>query len=138
MRLSVPSTLRSVAIGAALVLVASGVALAQMHPVQQTAAQHQEMAPMAGGQAGMRGPATTPTMPGQDAFGAIQEIVHILEADPTTDWSKVDLETLRQHLIDMNEVTLKAEAAARQIDNGSEVKVTGHGRALVAIKPSSG
>jgi len=42
-------------------------------------------------------------MPGQDAFGAIQEIVQILDADPKTDWSKVDLEALRQHLIDMDE-----------------------------------
>ena len=28
-----------------------------------------------------------PTLPGQDAFGTIQEIVRILEADPNTDWS---------------------------------------------------
>ena len=40
----------------------------------------------------------TPTMTGQDAFGAIQEIVRILEVDPKTDWSKVNLEALRQHL----------------------------------------
>ena len=33
----------------------------------------------------------TPTMPGQDAFGAIQEIVRMLEADPNTDWSKSTL-----------------------------------------------
>jgi hypothetical protein len=49
-----------------------------------------------------------PNMPGQDAFGAIQEIVAILEADSNTDWSKVDITALREHLIDMNEVTLKA------------------------------
>ncbi|WP_419694904.1 hypothetical protein ACN2CC_32530 [Mesorhizobium muleiense] len=60
----------------------------------------------------------TPTMPGQDAFGAIQEIVRMLEADPETDWSKIDLEALRQHLIDMNEVTLKADAAATPIEGG--------------------
>jgi len=36
--------------------------------------------------------AGVPTMP--DAFGAIAEIVRILEADPTTDWAKVDLERL--------------------------------------------
>ena len=53
---------------------------------------------------------TTPTLPGQDAFGALQEIVSILEADPHTDWSKVNLEALREHLIDMNEVTLRADA----------------------------
>ena len=48
---------------------------------------------------------------GQDAFGAIQDVVRKLDADPKTDWSKVDLEGLRQHLIDMNEVTLTANAA---------------------------
>ena len=31
---------------------------------------------------------TVPTMPGQDAFGAIQEIVHILKADPNTNWER--------------------------------------------------
>lgn len=78
--------------------------------------------------------ATVPTMPGQDAFAAIQEIVAILEADPKTDWSKVNLEALRQHLIDMSEVTLKAEAAPQQIDGGLRIAVTGSGRTLVAIQ----
>ena len=32
-----------------------------------------------------------PTIPGQDAFGAIQGIVRILEADPNTDWAKINL-----------------------------------------------
>src|ERR1700756_4787445 len=49
-----------------------------------------------------------PTMSGQDAFGAIAEIVRVLDADPATDWTKVDLERLRQHLIDMNEVVLRS------------------------------
>jgi hypothetical protein len=75
-----------------------------------------------------------PVLPGQDAFGAIQEIVQILEADPNTDWSKVDLEVLRQHLIDMNEVTLKAEVAATSIEGGLEIAVTGSGRTLSAIQ----
>lgn len=75
-----------------------------------------------------------PSLPGQDAFGAIQEIVRILEADPKTDWSKVDLESLRQHLIDMNEVTLKAEAAAKPVDGGLEIAVTGADRTLAAIR----
>jgi hypothetical protein len=87
-----------------------------------------------GGHAGMHGASTTPTMPGQDAFGTIQEIVQILDADPKTDWSKVDLEALRQHLIDMNEVTLKADADPKQIDGGLEVAGTGSGRTLVAIQ----
>jgi hypothetical protein len=76
----------------------------------------------------------TPAMSGQDAFGTIQEIVRKLEADPKTDWSKVDLEALRQHLIDMNEVTLKAVAEAKPIDGGLEIAVTGSGRTLAAIQ----
>ncbi len=75
-----------------------------------------------------------PTMPGQDAFGAIQEVVRILEADPATDWSKVNIAALREHLIDMNEVTLHAVAAQRALDNGVEIAVTGEGRTLEAIK----
>lgn len=75
-----------------------------------------------------------PTMPGQDAFGAIQEIVQALQSDPKTDWSKVNIEALRQHLIDMNEVTLHAAATPRAFDNGIEFTVTGEGRTLEAIK----
>jgi len=75
-----------------------------------------------------------PTLPGQDAFGAIQEVVRILEADPNTDWSKVNLEALRQHLIDMNEVTLRAKALAKPTEGGIEAAVTGEGRTVEAIK----
>jgi hypothetical protein len=78
--------------------------------------------------------AAVPTMPGQDAFGTIQEIVRILESDPKTDWSKVDLEALRQHLIDMNDVTLKSNATTETVEGGITVTVTGAGRAAEAIK----
>jgi len=91
-----------------------------------------------GGHGGMHaqqfGAARTTTMPGQDAFGTIQEIVQILQADPATDWSKVNIAALRQHLIDMNEVTLRAVTAERMLDNGIEITVTGEGRTLEAIK----
>jgi hypothetical protein len=73
-------------------------------------------------------------MAGQDAFGTIAEIVRILEADPTTDWSKVDIGALREHLIDMNEVTLRAVATERALDDGVEIAVTGEGRTREAIK----
>jgi hypothetical protein len=75
-----------------------------------------------------------PTMAGQEAFGAIQEVVRILEADPTTDWSKVNIAALREHLVDMDEVTLHAAASERMLDNGIEIAVTGAGRTLEAIK----
>ena len=58
------------------------------------------------------GEATVPTMPGQEAFGTIQEIVRILDADPTTDWSKVSIGALREHLIDMDDVTMRARPTA--------------------------
>jgi len=83
--------------------------------------------------AGVAG-STAPVLPGQDAFGAVQEIVRILEADPKTDWSKVNLEALRQHLIDMNELTLKADAIGKPIDGGLEITVTGNGRTIAAIQ----
>lgn len=86
------------------------------------------------GQGAMQMGVKAPTMAGQDAFGAIQEIVRILEADPATDWSTVNLEALRQHLIDMNEVTLRANVAATLIDGGLEMAVTGEGRTRDAIQ----
>jgi hypothetical protein len=78
--------------------------------------------------------AALPTLPGQAGFGAVQEIVRLLDADPKTDWSKVDLEALRQHLIDMDEVTMRAAAAPKPVDGGLEVVVTGSGRTLAAIR----
>jgi hypothetical protein len=71
---------------------------------------------------------------GQSAFGAIQEIVAILEADPHTDWSKVDIETLRQHLIDMNNITLDAAVVAAPVDNGARFAVTGIGKVVDSIR----
>jgi hypothetical protein len=75
-----------------------------------------------------------PVMPGQEAFGSIQEIVQMLEADPKTDWSKVNISALREHLIDMDEVTMRASATERALDNGIEIAVTGEGRTLDGIK----
>jgi hypothetical protein len=103
--------------------------------MQQMMQQHeQQMMQMHGQTAEASGATTMPTKPGQDAFGAIQEIVGILEADPNTDWSKVNLEALRQHLIDMNEVTLKADVVTKPIDGGIEATVTGTGRTVQAIQ----
>jgi len=109
---------RFIAIASVAVFAASGLALAQTVPAHH----------------GMPGGGAAPTMPGQDAFGAIQEIVRMLDADPKTDWSKVDLEALRQHLIDMNDVTLKAEAAPTPIDGGVAIAITGTGRTVEAIQ----
>ena len=113
--------IRAFAVVAALASVYAGSALAQSgHPMT--------------GHPTMSTGTAVPTLPGQDAFGAIQEIVEMLDADPKTDWSKVDLEALRQHLIDMNEVTLKAAASPKTIEGGLEIAITGDGRTLAAIQ----
>ena len=61
---------------------------------------------------------------GQSAFAAIQEIVEQLMADPETNWSRVDIEALRQHLIDMDNVTLRARVSAREIEGGARFEAT--------------
>jgi hypothetical protein len=66
-----------------------------------------------------------PTEYGQDAFAAISEVLLLLEADSTTDWSKVDLEALRQHLRDMSLVVAQATVVTREIDGGAEFAVSG-------------
>jgi len=75
-----------------------------------------------------------PTLPGQDAFGAIAEVVRRLEADPGTDWSRVDLERLRQHLIDMSEVVLRSDVRSSVIPGGLVMDITGAARTARAIR----
>jgi hypothetical protein len=79
-------------------------------------------------------PSASPLSPGQDAFGAIAEVVRALEADSSTDWSKVDLEALRQHLIDMHEVTLRSAVSQEAVSGGARFTVVGQGRTLDAIR----
>jgi hypothetical protein len=109
-------------VGAAAIIAASALVLAQ------------DRSHMDHARHGHGGAATVPTMPGQEAFGTIQEIVRILEADPATDWSKVNIGALREHLIDMDEVTMRARAKKRALADGVEITITGEGRTRAAIK----
>ena len=79
-------------------------------------------------------PDTGPTLRegGQSAFAAIQEITAALMADPATDWTKVDIEALRQHLIVMDNVTLRADVASEEIDGGARFMVTSADPAVMA------
>jgi len=101
------------------------IALSFILPISLTAqTQHQKMM-----HSGMHGTlVSTPlTEPGNDAFGTIQEAIRALEADSTTDWSKVDLEALRQHLIDMNNFTLHVDVLSQNpIPNGVDIVVKGN------------
>lgn len=75
-----------------------------------------------------------PAQVGQAAFATIQEIVEILERDPNTDWSKVNIEALRQHLIDMDAVTVQAEVKTEQVKGGMLFKVIGMGSVRDSIQ----
>jgi hypothetical protein len=71
---------------------------------------------------------------GQAAFAAIQEIVTMLDTDPATDWAKVDIEGLRQHLIDMNNVTLGAAVEAAEVEGGIRFSVSGEGPVRESVR----
>jgi hypothetical protein len=77
-------------------------------------------------------PTTSPA--GQDAYATIAAVVAMLEADSTTNWSKVNIEALRQHLIVMNDVTLGARSAQSAVPGGARMDVTGDGRIATSIR----
>jgi hypothetical protein len=89
---------------------------------------------MHGSHAAQSGSGRAPTQPGQSAFAAIEEIVALLEQEPTTDWSRVNIEALRQHLIDMDNVTLGATVLAQPIDGGMSYRMTGSGPVAGSIQ----
>lgn len=103
----------------AFALVLPTVALAdQMAPMDPSKMDHSAMmAMMSGAPAGV-------TEGGQSAFAAIAQIVEVLNADPNTGWSKVNIEALRQHLIDMDNVTLHAAVTATSTQTGARFTVT--------------
>jgi hypothetical protein len=75
-----------------------------------------------------------PTESGQSAFAAIHEVVEMLEADPDTDWSKVNIDALRRHLIDMDNMTLYAKITYEPITNGEHIRVSGGGEVRDSIQ----
>lgn len=64
------------------------------------------------------------TEAGNAVFGTIQEAIKQLDANPNTDWTKVDLEGLRQHLIDMENFTIHVDViSSKDIEKGVVVIV---------------
>lgn len=64
------------------------------------------------------------TEPGNDIFGTIQEVIKKLENNSNTDWSKVDIEALRQHLLDMKVMTEHTKVVDRKtMKNGVRITV---------------
>jgi len=120
---------RLVMAAAAAAIVSSAMA-GEMAPgsSQMPVMQHQSHARMSQDHPGL------PHEGGQAAFAAIQEIVTMLDADPGTDWSKVNIEALREHLVDMDNVTLHAHATSEGIEGGVRFLVTGDGPVVGSIR----
>ena len=74
------------------------------------------------------------TEPGQGAFAALAEIVRVLEADPDTDWSKVDLSGLREHLRDMDRLISDAVVTTATLDDGLRMTVTGDAETIATVR----
>lgn len=75
-----------------------------------------------------------PTEAGQSAFAAIAEIVALLESDPATDWSKVNIQALQAHLADMDRVTLHTQATTEPVQGGARIVVKGEADTVASVQ----
>jgi hypothetical protein len=69
---------------------------------------------------------------GQAAFGALQEVVAMLETDPATDWEKVNISALRSHLVDMDALVLDSQVSQRLTQDGFVATVRGNDQVVSA------
>ena len=83
-----------------------------------------------------------PSETGQSQLAAIAEIVSLLRNDPETDWYQIDIKLLRDHLVDMDNVTTKAlvertvdELSATFLITGDEVAAASIQRMVLAHSP---
>lgn len=74
------------------------------------------------------------TEPGQGAFAALSEVVRLIKADPDTNWAKVDLRGLREHLVDMDLLITGSVVTQTQFQNGVSAFATGDANTLAALK----
>ena len=79
--------------------------------------------------AAMMGRNTAPTQvvlteSGTDPFATLQEVITALEANPDTSWEKVNIEALRLHLVEMQDMTTNVDVKQQYIDNGFQAVVT--------------
>ena len=58
----------------------------------------------------------------------------LLERNPKTDWTQVNIEALRQHLIDMNNVTLNSSVREGQAGDSVTFAVSGEGGVVGSIQ----
>lgn len=80
--------------------------------------------------------AAGPSLPeetGEAAFAALAEMVARLDADPATDWEKVSIRALRDHLVDMHRLVTETVVEERPVPGGFTARVTGSGPTRDAI-----
>lgn len=76
-----------------------------------------------------------PEQSGQAAFMAISEIIELLENDPSTDWSAVSIDSLRNHLVDMDRLTLDSDVLTKTLGaTRLSFHITGIGQTLESIQ----
>jgi len=64
------------------------------------------------------------TESGTDPFATLQEVISALEANSDTNWDKVNIEALRVHLVEMQDMTINVDVKQQHIDNGFQAVVT--------------
>jgi len=92
------------------------------------AAQHANHANHAGHGMSEPGASELPSEPGDGSFAAIIEIVAMLSADPDTDWTRVDIDGLREHLVDMNQLVIGASVRSEPLPEGLRMRIGTSGR----------
>jgi len=55
-----------------------------------------------------------------------------LESDPSTNWTTVNISALREHLMDMDALFLRAQVAQKDTPDGFQATVTGDAGVLAA------
>jgi len=126
-----PTALALLTVGGLLALAPSARAQTTVQPDHVHDGSHDHAAP-ATATPSDRDPAEAPM--GQAAFAAIATVVQSLVDDPDTDWSSVDIEALRQHLIDMDRVVMEARVATDALPDGARFRVSGSGVVREAIR----
>ncbi|MFK7880745.1 hypothetical protein [Roseobacter sp.] len=71
---------------------------------------------------------------GQAQFAAISEIVEILRNDPATEWENVNLRALRDHLVDMDNVTARSTVVTKADGNIVTFTIIGENEVVPSIQ----
>lgn len=71
---------------------------------------------------------------GQAQFASIAEIVSVLRDDPSTNWKTVDINALRNHLVDMDNVTTRSTVAVEKLGSTVVFSISGEGDVISSIQ----